>query len=33
MLDVQPKALHQRVGVVLGSRNEVERITAYHADA
>jgi fructose-1,6-bisphosphatase I len=33
MLDVQPKALHQRVGVVLGSRNEVERITGYHADA
>jgi fructose-1,6-bisphosphatase I len=33
MLDVQPNALHQRVGVVLGSRNEVERITGYHADA
>ena len=33
MLDVQPKALHQRVGVVLGSKNEVERVTRYHTDA
>lgn len=33
MLDVQPTALHQRVGVVLGSANEVERITRYHTDA
>ena len=22
--------LHQRVGVILGSRNEVERVTGYH---
>jgi fructose-1,6-bisphosphatase I len=31
LLDVQPKALHQRVGVILGSKNEVERVTGYHA--
>jgi fructose-1,6-bisphosphatase I len=32
ILDLQPKALHQRVGVVLGSRNEVERVARYHAE-
>ena len=31
ILDVQPTALHQRTGVVIGSKNEVERVTAYHA--
>ena len=31
VLDIQPYKLHQRVSVVLGSKNEVERITAYHA--
>ena len=31
ILDIQPEALHQRVGVILGSKNEVERVTAYHA--
>ena len=30
ILDVQPTALHQRVAVILGSKNEVERVTAYH---
>jgi fructose-1,6-bisphosphatase I/sedoheptulose-1,7-bisphosphatase len=30
---VQPTELHQRIGVVFGSRNEVERIERYHADA
>jgi fructose-1,6-bisphosphatase I len=30
ILDVQPTKLHQRVGVILGSRNEVERVTGYH---
>jgi fructose-1,6-bisphosphatase I len=30
ILDIQPTALHQRVGVVLGAKNEVERVTAYH---
>jgi fructose-1,6-bisphosphatase I len=31
ILDIQPDKLHQRVSVVLGSKNEVERITGYHA--
>lgn len=30
ILDVQPAALHERVAVFLGSREEVERVTAYH---
>ncbi|MHB8283393.1 MAG: class 1 fructose-bisphosphatase [Caulobacteraceae bacterium] len=30
ILDVQPTALHQRVSVVLGSAEEVERVTAAH---
>ena len=33
ILDIQPTELHERVGVVLGSRNEVERVTRYHLDA
>jgi fructose-1,6-bisphosphatase I len=33
MLDVTPDKLHQRVSVVLGSKNEVERVTAYHQAA
>ncbi len=32
ILDIQPSKLHERVSVVLGSKNEVERITAYHAN-
>ena len=32
ILDVQPTQLHQRVSVILGSKNEVERVTGYHAD-
>jgi fructose-1,6-bisphosphatase I/sedoheptulose-1,7-bisphosphatase len=32
VLGVQPSELHQRVGLVFGSRNEVERIERYHAD-
>jgi len=31
ILDIQPQRLHQRIGVVLGSKNEVERVTRYHA--
>jgi fructose-1,6-bisphosphatase I len=31
ILDVQPEKLHQRVPVILGSKNEVERVTGYHA--
>ena len=30
ILDLQPTKLHERVSVVLGSKNEVERITRYH---
>ena len=30
ILDLQPDALHQRVPVILGSKNEVNRIIAYH---
>ncbi|MHB1124030.1 MAG: class 1 fructose-bisphosphatase [Ramlibacter sp.] len=30
ILDIQPTKLHERVSVILGSRNEVERVTAYH---
>ncbi|MGY8524965.1 class 1 fructose-bisphosphatase [Paracidovorax citrulli] len=33
ILDIQPEKLHQRVAVILGSRNEVERVTGYHKDA
>lgn len=33
ILDVQPEKLHQRVPVFLGSKNEVERATAYHREA
>ncbi len=32
ILDIQPGKLHERVSVILGSRNEVERITAYHGE-
>jgi fructose-1,6-bisphosphatase I len=31
IMDIQPTQLHQRVSVVLGSKNEVERVSAYHA--
>jgi fructose-1,6-bisphosphatase I len=31
MLDVQPTKLHQRQGVILGSKNEVELIGRYYA--
>jgi fructose-1,6-bisphosphatase I/sedoheptulose-1,7-bisphosphatase len=30
MLGVEPSALHQRIGLVFGSKNEVERIERYH---
>jgi fructose-1,6-bisphosphatase I len=31
ILDIKPDALHQRVSVILGSKNEVDRVTEYHA--
>ena len=33
ILDIQPTALHQRVPVILGSKNEVERVARYHQEA
>ncbi|MCR5865075.1 MAG: class 1 fructose-bisphosphatase [Aquincola tertiaricarbonis] len=33
ILDLQPGKLHERVSVVLGSKNEVERVTRYHLEA
>ena len=33
ILELQPGKLHERVSVVLGSKNEVERVTAYHREA
>ncbi|MGE0497900.1 MAG: class 1 fructose-bisphosphatase [Ramlibacter sp.] len=32
ILDIQPGKLHERVSVILGSKNEVERVTAYHGE-
>jgi fructose-1,6-bisphosphatase I len=32
ILDIQPDKLHQRVSVILGSKNEVERVGRYHAE-
>ena len=31
ILDIEPTALHQRIGVILGSKNEVDVVTRYHA--
>lgn len=33
IMELQPSKLHERVSVVLGSKNEVERVTAYHREA
>ena len=33
ILNIQPKQLHERVSVILGSKNEVERVTRYHLEA
>ncbi|MBK1649362.1 class 1 fructose-bisphosphatase [Rhabdochromatium marinum] len=33
IMELQPEGLHQRVPVILGSRNEVERIRRYHEEA
>ena len=32
VMEVKPEAMHQRVPLILGSRNEVERIERYHAE-
>jgi len=31
-MDVQPSDLHQRVPVILGSKNEVARVVGYHLE-
>ena len=33
IMEIQPDGLHQRVPVILGSRNEVERVVSYHREA
>jgi len=33
IMDLQPGGLHERVSVVLGSKNEVELVTRYHREA
>ena len=33
IMELTPERLHQRVPVVLGSKNEVARVTAFHAEA
>ncbi len=33
IMDLQPDGLHQRVPVILGSKNEVERLISYHKEA
>ena len=32
IMDVVPGKLHERVAVVLGSKNEVQRVTEYHLE-
>jgi fructose-1,6-bisphosphatase I/sedoheptulose-1,7-bisphosphatase len=32
MLAVKPSSLHQRIGLVFGSKSEVERIERYHRE-
>jgi fructose-1,6-bisphosphatase I len=32
ILDLQPQQLHERVSVILGSKNEVDRVTRYHLE-
>jgi len=33
ILDIEPAALHERVSVILGSKNEVDLVTKYHHEA
>ena len=33
IMELQPEDLHQRVPVILGSRNEVERVVCYHKES
>jgi fructose-1,6-bisphosphatase I len=33
ILDIQPESIHQRVPVIMGSKNEVDRVIRYHQEA
>ena len=33
IMEIQPEGVHQRVPVILGSKNEVERLISYHKSA
>lgn len=33
IMEIQPSDLHQRVPVILGSKNEVAQVVRYHQDA
>ena len=33
IVDIEPRQLHERVAVFMGSKNEVERVTGYHASS
>lgn len=33
IMEVKPTELHQRIAVILGSKNEVERVVSYHKEA
>lgn len=33
ILDIEPKGMHERISVMLGSKNEVARVTQYHLEA
>lgn len=33
IMEVEPSALHQRVPVIMGSKNEVERVVSYHTES
>ncbi len=33
IMEIQPRELHQRVPVILGSKNEVERVVSYYKEA
>jgi fructose-1,6-bisphosphatase I len=32
IMEIEPKQLHERVSVMLGSRNEVDIVTGYHQE-
>jgi len=33
IMDLKPTALHQRVPVILGSKNEIDRLIRYHRES